>query len=617
MTKNYLWRIVNNGAIYVDSNSGDDIAGTGTKDSPFQTLGRAYRGSITKPGTIICRGYFSEDMADGNQSCTIQGEYPGAAIFDGKDTYTLYGFTTHNMVIMNCAPGRADMTVFTGLNNQSPLFAGVGRAGAGRVGDASHANSFPGFAGSNNIVKNCGHYWGHIGGQGSGNVIANPKHNDTYPLFLWGNTNSYRWCIHGIKKEDRTTNKNSTATGNNFFKSIFTDVAFYINDHITFNYCYFGSDCTWWDNKTGEQIILEGETSEEKIAFLKAKMQELGAANTNCTLNDCVFLDKTASEIYNNHELGDFTLKLDTEIPADTGTFGAALNIGIKEASELGEEGVSSMWDPGSAVNNLTIEDGQIVLADEEGETIEESAIYTGVIDIDVNKYDIKSLFTEISSKFDKHISVSEKKDIVGQSYNAGDTLPIGKYIVKGDINYGEFQLTDGDILTVAEEDQTFSDNSEDSKVIELVDPNIEVLTYIRRFSTITYIQEGTSIDLEDGKVYLVMEAPEDTALSSGRKLYKGSIVDGADGVSVKASSSLKLGTLNTTNSDWCPLQLWGDISIARNGGEILKDSEGVPLSSGNYNCYNVGTSPSLKNYSYLPLKYRYQQFKIVARKVC
>lgn len=131
MTKDYFWRTSISGAVYVDSDSGDDINGDGTKTNPYQTLGRAYRGSATKPGTIVCRGFFSEDMADGNHACAIYGEYPGAAIFDGNNVYTFYGFTIYNMIVNNCPAGNSLTTVYTA----SPFYAGCGRAGySGDVG---------------------------------------------------------------------------------------------------------------------------------------------------------------------------------------------------------------------------------------------------------------------------------------------------------------------------------------------------------------------------------------------------------------------------------------------------------------------------------------------------
>lgn len=131
--KPYLWRTRNTGYVYVDSMTGDDLGGDGTMENPYKTLGKAYRGRSATPGTIVCRGRFCEDMADGNHSTMIRGDYMGAAVFDGEDAFIIYGFGHANMIIENCAPATYDLVVHTG----SGLLAGVGRAvNAGGVGYA-------------------------------------------------------------------------------------------------------------------------------------------------------------------------------------------------------------------------------------------------------------------------------------------------------------------------------------------------------------------------------------------------------------------------------------------------------------------------------------------------
>jgi hypothetical protein len=121
MNNTLYWR-TSNGGTYVDSFIGDDYNGDGTAQNPYQSLGRAWRGSSGKPGTITCRGYFAEDMADGNHAATIQGDYYGAAIFDGLSTYMLYGFRHTKMIIKNL-PLSGDFSV----NTRADL-AGVGSA---------------------------------------------------------------------------------------------------------------------------------------------------------------------------------------------------------------------------------------------------------------------------------------------------------------------------------------------------------------------------------------------------------------------------------------------------------------------------------------------------------
>ena len=112
--KPYRWRTRNDSYVYVDSLTGDDLTGKGTQASPYKSLGKAYRGRSSAPGTIVCRGRFCEDMADGNHSTMIRGDYMGAATFDGEDTYIIYGFGHVNMMIENCAPATYDLVVHTG-----------------------------------------------------------------------------------------------------------------------------------------------------------------------------------------------------------------------------------------------------------------------------------------------------------------------------------------------------------------------------------------------------------------------------------------------------------------------------------------------------------------------
>ena len=148
--KPYRWRTRNTAYVYVDSMTGDDLTGDGTQDNPYKTLGKAYRGRSIAPGTIVCRGRFCEDMADGNHSTMIRGDYMGAAVFDGEDAFIMYGFGHSNMIIENCAPATYDLVVNTG----SGLLAGVGRAN--NAGSVGNANNVYGVAGSNTSKKLAG-----------------------------------------------------------------------------------------------------------------------------------------------------------------------------------------------------------------------------------------------------------------------------------------------------------------------------------------------------------------------------------------------------------------------------------------------------------------------------
>lgn len=610
MAKDLFWR-TSGSYVYVDSNIGDDINGLGTAQSPYQTLGKAWRTTNTKPSTIVCRGFFQEDMADGNHACTIRGDYPGAAVFDGDNQYTLYGFTVTNLIINNCLPGNVGMSVYT----NSPLYAGVGRADIANYVGNTAAIHLVGLAGSWAIVGNSGHYFGIVGGAGSYNGTFYPKRNDTYGLFIFGYNNPTNWSIVGVKKEDRIANRQPTGGPNGFVRSIFADVAFYIGDHLTFNGCYFGSDCTWWDGKTGEQIILEGNTSEEKIAFLESKIAELGTASSNCTFKDCVFLDLTAEEIFNNPTKGDLTTKLSANIPATVGVLPPSLNIPIIPEEELTNT-VKATWDPGTATEYIDISDEGISL-NEEFYLLEKNSIETGVIEIDPSKVSINALYSAIASHFSQGALVNDKK-VMGEDYNSGDTLPIGKYLVKGNVVYDYTTYFEGDIITVTKDSTTFEKDGEyegDVKLTAIDDMDLKVVAFVRIFPGILEILgTNTSHNLDEGKCYLVMDASTNISLSSGRKLYQGSIIDAKEGETITSDEPIRLGVLNNIlYPEYVPVQNFGELFISRKGTTLDRDSDGNVLTSANDNSYKANNQGgNLNDISKIGIEYKYSQFKII-----
>ena len=86
--------------VYADSRFGSDLFGTGTRANPYQSLGKAYRATSSRPSKIVCRGRFSEMLADGNHNCEISGDYYGAATFDGAGYYLIYGFAHNNFIVV-------------------------------------------------------------------------------------------------------------------------------------------------------------------------------------------------------------------------------------------------------------------------------------------------------------------------------------------------------------------------------------------------------------------------------------------------------------------------------------------------------------------------------------
>ena len=357
-TRNYAWTTSPTGTegtttVYVDSDFGSDAFGDGTRQKPYSTLGKGYTAKSTKPTLIICRGLFSESMSEGNHTCTIKGDYWGAATFDGNNRYIIYGFTHVNMVIKNVPAGTEATQVFTG----SPSLAGVGRATyAYNVGPASLV---AGVAGSSVCLHKSALYFGYIGGNTAvEKVVYNrPTHNSDYPLLLAGYQNSrilYNCTVYGV---ENIADRGKAQYGNLVSSTVFGKFAMVANEKVkrTFVKCLFTSDVSWWwltndrgDAGTPEEIILTGDTSEEKQQSLLDALTEKGlASNLMPVFENCIFSDQTSDEIFNDAENGDFTLKpgCDADLQQEDGTYIGALPPAIHIPVMTDSTGEKETWD--------------------------------------------------------------------------------------------------------------------------------------------------------------------------------------------------------------------------------------------------------------------------------
>lgn len=640
MNKKFIWRTQNAGYVYVDSNAGDDVIGDGTMQNPYQTLGRAYRGRGTKPNTICCRGVFSEDMADGNHGCTIMGDYAGAAVFDGVDKYTFYGFTYTNFIIKNCINGLPNSTVFSG----NPLYAGVGRANVSVTVGVTSAGYLLGLSGSRVIVRGCGPYFGIVGGSGSQNVIDSPRWNSENQLFPFGYNKPSNWTIYNVPKAGRRVSRNCTSRASSGFNfSLFGKFCFYINDGLTFYGCYFTSDCEWWNADGTEKVEIVGDSSEERIQCLKTYMEEHlagtgnNAATTACIFDNCVFLDKTSEEVFNDCQFGDLSVKLDAGIPDNVGFYGNCLSIGVRDfLSDPAGTDERAMWD-WSTVTELQdgnklikFDNGSMKLDIPEDTEWDSAEICSTVIEIDPINYTIDTAWVESASQFNIKALMQNKNVVGSNKYNAGDDLPVGKYIVNGRIRYNGSVYFDRDVVTILEgapnQFETPDDWYEECTVTELDDPNMDAVFYLRTFPNLVDVLENVT-ELEAGKIYVVLEAPNTimtipSDTTKNRKLYKGSIVDlehETTNVSLQNfGAGSKIGVLNPIYSEWVPQQLFGELFTSKTGASIDHDAEGLALGSGNPNTWMNKTADNpngtMNTVKKQRIIHRYSQLKIVVK---
>ena len=611
--------------VYVDSRFGSDLLGEGTRAKPYQSLGKAYRAKSTRPSLIICRGRFSEMLADGNHACEIRGDYYGAATFDGAGYYLIYGFTHNNLIIVNTGVGTYDLAVHTG----SEAFAGVGRANtAGVVG---YANYVYGVAGSSVMIDRASLYWGCIGGTTAVKYVcvSRPRHNGTCRISL----GSYGTCVgmahgtvYGCVIEDRT--KHFTQGTTTFVSTAFGEFAMIANDpNMAYTGCLFAADARWYyltgaHGGTGTviELPLTGDTSAERqaslIEQLNAKYEEYGVAEASRYIpkfTDCIFSKQISDEIFNNPENQDFTLREGSDaILNDStyiGAFPPALNVPILDDST----GVVGSWDELSASGCIAVADNAICI--DETSQSRTGEILSKIVKINPAAYQLNGIFAYCMDKFTDYHTFLNRQQITGATYSAGETLPIGVYIVKGAVIYQENVISNNSILVVSENNSTFADDNYTSTLIEVVHPNTMDAIYCRCRSTI-YVKIKAADGLERGGIYL--NIGDKNITYHGRVYVPGEsfVAKGDNETFTCEDADYEIGVMfddsRVPASEWVPARMFGEYFVMKQSGAIRLDENGIPVSSGNYLAYqttaNGGYSDQLRKSI---ISQRYVQFAI------
>lgn len=605
MSREYKWRTASSGVegtatVYVDSYTGSDLYGDGTRANPYKSLTRAFNAKgNTKPTKIVCRGSFSE-MLDGNHSTSIDGDYLGAAVFDGADQNVLYGFGHNNMIIRN----------IPAFSITSLLLAGVGRAiNASFVGNAY---SVCGVCGSSALLSRCAMYMGVIGNTyasaaaSSYIVVARPQCNSSYRISVAGKSGKFaNNTLYGCRIGSR---QKHYADSMMFSTSIFADFDMIANEarNDTYELCLFTADCKWYyltGNNTDSEYVelqLSGATSAERqaslLAALAAKYEEYNvpaAQRYMPTFNSCIFSTRTAAQILNDPENDDFTLIPGCE--ADTGDValqGTAMYIGalppaIRIPIMDDSEGHPSTWDEHSASGCLIIDNDRICIDTESASAVGE--ILSKVISINPVTTQINGVFANFASKFGSHYVYANMNSILGPgSYAAGETLPTGRYIVTDTVEYQEDTIAAYNVLVVTETGTSFTSSAQGARALELLEPNVQEVVYCRCRNAV-YARATPFTDLQAGATYLNDSAGNITyhgrTVAPGESfvaMITGEHFTAAEGVSI----AILFDDTRVPSVDWVPAQLFGEYFVAKMAGAIQKDANGVPLSSGNYNAY-------------------------------
>ncbi len=600
--------------VYVDSRFGSDLFGIGTREKPYQSLGKAYRVTTTRPNKIICRGRFSEMLADGNHACEISGDYYGAATFDGAGYYILYGFAHNKFIIVNTGLSTSGFSVHTG----SLALAGVGCAhDVSSVGGAAVVH---GVAGSSVMIDRASLYHGCIGGNTAYNYVgvSRPRRNASYRLWIGGNGSGVvinHSTVYGAEIEDRSKN----LAGTNYIKTcastIFANFAMIANDiKVNYSDCLFAADARWYyltssHGGTGTviELPLEGETSLERQASLleqlNAKYDEYEIAESSRyipTFTNCIFSTQTSEEIFNNPSKQDFTLREGSDaILSDIayiGAFPPALNIPILDDST----GIVGSWDELSASGCIAVVDNTICL--DESSTSMSGEILSKIVKINPANCQLNGIFAPCIDKFTDYYAYLNRQTITGASYSAGDELPTGVYIVKGSVIYQGNNISNNSILVVSENNTTFADDNYTSTLLEVAHPNTMDAVYIRARSTI-YAKITASDGLQRGGIYLNIGDKDITY--HGRRYVPGESFVAKNNTETFSCDdaeyeiAIMFDDTRVPTSEWVPAQMFGEYFVMKKSGTIQLDTNGIPISSGNYLVYqttaNGGFSDQLR----------------------
>ena len=426
---------------------------------------------------------------------------------------------------------------------------------------------------------------------------------------------------------------------------------------------------------TVTELAITGTTSAERqvslLAALNAKYEEDNVATAQRLIpvfNNCLFSSQTAAEIFNNPDKQDFTLRPngDGVINDSTyyGAFPPALNVPIMSDST----GVAGTWDELTASGCIAVENNAICI-DETSESMS-GEILSKIVTINPATYQLNGIFANAMDKFTDYYAYLNRENIFAADYKAGETLPVGKYIAKGSVSYNGTTYTDGaavvvsadsttfsavtdnaslrtnnvyeagdilpigryyvkgaviyqetnisnnSILVVSENNTTFANDNYTSTLIAIEQPNRQDVIYCRCRSTV-YVKIKAADGLQRGGIYLNIGTKNITY--HGRTYKPGeSFVAKYTGETFSCSgdADYEVGVMfddsRVPTSEWVPAQMFGEYFVMKQSGAIRLDSDGIPVSSGNYRSYlttaNGGYSDQLRK---TIINQKYVQFAI------
>ena len=617
-TKQFYWRTAVSGTegtshVFIHE-LGSNEFGDGTRQNPYQTLD--YWNHNGTPSRVTCVGTFSCPMLNGNHSTTIEGDYYGAATFDGKGIYCIYGFILKNMRIIN-----------TGIE-------GIGRGSVVGVGRANHANNV-GYAGTVYglaapycMVENCLLYMGVAGATYSSAQIE----REIYAR-LRANEGSYRLSLGKAYESTFVNNTDvtiwrKTIYGNQILQyCLFGKQVVVINYANTYKNCFFTSDTEFWVFKGNEynaatdfRIIPAGNNSAERQADLLSKIEaaytEWGTTAVLPTFNSCIFSAQTSYDVFVDVDRSCYNLKQNCEAVTDAGTYYGALPPAEYVPIYSNSTGIAGTWDERTCGGCIAIAQDESITATPQPGTIcidEMSSdlsgeVYSKILTIDPREFQLCGFYAFAESKFNDYATHMNLLSRFGATeYLENDPLPIGRYRVRGSVMVYETMsdesvktsvVGNGGNVVITGTNAYFTNDGVSSVLLQYSDPNIMDVIYCRCRSVIyRTVQAGDTLypnvtyynntnytltyrnrPIVPRESFVCMNNEDVFTCQENLNVEIAVMFD--DRPNITASERL------VPSAEWIPAQLWGQYFVDKSGGVMQHDASGVPISSGNYLSY-------------------------------
>lgn len=530
---------------FVDWDFGhDDSLADGSPEHPFATISHGYKLLVARgftPVGCVVRGHGNEAFV-GDHSFTVQGDYMGAAIYDGGGTSQIIYCSMKNIIYLNGGTSiDVDYSVSPYGNNIPAAFAGCGRALF--AGYASNAYSVYGVASSPIIIGNSKMYRGCIGGtQNTGyNIYAKIKCTPyatnqntcgvTFGGYQLSSTARIGNCVvYDLPLKERALGKSAQTVALHAYRWIFSKVDF-IYEHADFYYqCLFTSDCRMFivdkttDNVysgkrlkvipvysegdtiithnaedvdqdftgeyTGGSLVVSGRNIHNIYDALVALYQ-----NGNTTLDpgiyfkeNCVFTEQTAEDVFNAPEQYDFTTKLDSAAYISVyhyfGALPPALNIPIVGTGNSGSDGIAACWDNRSIDGCLKVEDGNVKI--DTASTEKAGRILTKIIKTDPFNVQYNGLYSMLTRRV-KNGWIASKINPFGPKIGTDSSLKVAieidtQYVIKGSkATFNENFYNPNDVIdTTGSNSLEVVFETEEGYLLPIIDTNIPDTLYCR-----------------------------------------------------------------------------------------------------------------------------------------